>query len=271
MTRWPARSSPTARRAWAMQRGRTESLAASPGQRVRSSSPFETTRSRWRSRWRRTSKTRGSTGTACPPRRSSKRSWSTSQSANARTMGPRVPRRPASGSRPQEILKSPSGPGAGWSACWGCPSKETHWRSPMQPQADAPYVPAPPPPPRPLEWRRSLALVRALIADPDQTDLVYELFDAMGGRGDEATFAALRREPHGARAPQRPALAPRGALRRRGARSAPRGLARARLPGLRRGAWLHARRAPRGERARPRPPQRAPRRGPALLLRARRT
>lgn len=72
----------------------------------------------------------------------------------------------------------------------------------MQPQAatrrpiretsvvpDAPYVPAPPPPPRPLEWRRSLALVRALIADPDQTDLVYELFDAMGGRGDEATFA----------------------------------------------------------------------------------
>jgi len=57
------------------------------------------------------------------------------------------------------------------------------------PGGDAPYVPAPPPPPRPLEWRRARALVRALIAEPDRTELVFELFDAMGGQGDEATFA----------------------------------------------------------------------------------
>ncbi len=55
--------------------------------------------------------------------------------------------------------------------------------------AERPYVPVPPPPPRPLEWRRSLAIVRALVADPDRTELVFELFDAMGGQGDEATFA----------------------------------------------------------------------------------
>ena len=50
---------------------------------------------------------------------------------------------------------------------------------------------APPPPPRPLELRRALALVRSLTDDPEQTELVFELFDAIGGRGDEPYFQAF--------------------------------------------------------------------------------
>ena len=47
---------------------------------------------------------------------------------------------------------------------------------------------APPPPPRPLELRRALALVRSLMDEPEQTELVFELFDAIGGQGDEPYF-----------------------------------------------------------------------------------
>jgi ubiquinone biosynthesis protein COQ4 len=59
----------------------------------------------------------------------------------------------------------------------------------MPEAADAPYVSAPPPPARPVQRRRAFGLVRALVAEPKRTELVFELFDAMGGRGDEATFA----------------------------------------------------------------------------------
>ncbi len=57
---------------------------------------------------------------------------------------------------------------------------------------------APPPAPRPLEARRALRLVRALMDDPEQTDLVFELMDALGGRGDEPLFQALARSEAGA-------------------------------------------------------------------------
>jgi ubiquinone biosynthesis protein COQ4 len=50
---------------------------------------------------------------------------------------------------------------------------------------------APPPVPRPLRARRALQLVRAVIRAPEQTDLVFELFDALGGHGDEPLFQAF--------------------------------------------------------------------------------
>jgi ubiquinone biosynthesis protein COQ4 len=50
---------------------------------------------------------------------------------------------------------------------------------------------APPPPPRPLELRRALGLVRSLVDDPEQTEQVFELVDAIGGQGDEPYFQAF--------------------------------------------------------------------------------
>jgi ubiquinone biosynthesis protein COQ4 len=76
---------------------------------------------------------------------------------------------------------------------------------------------APPPAPRPLEARRALRLVRALMDDPEQTDLVFELMDAIGGAGDEPLFQAFARSEAGqALLAERPelvtALADRAAL-----------------------------------------------------------
>ena len=50
---------------------------------------------------------------------------------------------------------------------------------------------APPPAPRPFEARRSWHLVRALIADPARTELVFELIEAVGGAGDEPLFQSF--------------------------------------------------------------------------------
>jgi ubiquinone biosynthesis protein COQ4 len=52
---------------------------------------------------------------------------------------------------------------------------------------------APPLPARPIQWRRAKRLIQELLANPNETDKVFELIDAMGGRGDERTverFAA---------------------------------------------------------------------------------
>jgi ubiquinone biosynthesis protein COQ4 len=78
---------------------------------------------------------------------------------------------------------------------------------------------APPPPPRPLDWRRARRLVRALMDDPERTELVFELMDALGGRGDEPLFREFARSGEGRRLlAERPALvaalADREALRR---------------------------------------------------------
>lgn len=40
---------------------------------------------------------------------------------------------------------------------------------------------APAPPHQPIQWRRAWRLVRELVADPEQTEKVFELFDAIGG------------------------------------------------------------------------------------------
>ena len=55
------------------------------------------------------------------------------------------------------------------------------------------------PPARPIQWRRALAVLRALIADPERTEKVFELFDAIGGNGQEAAFEAFARSEAGRR------------------------------------------------------------------------
>jgi ubiquinone biosynthesis protein COQ4 len=56
---------------------------------------------------------------------------------------------------------------------------------------------APAPAPRPLDARRALRLVRALMDDPEQTQLVFELMDAVGGAGDEPLFQDFARSSEG--------------------------------------------------------------------------
>src|SRR5262245_39177702 len=58
---------------------------------------------------------------------------------------------------------------------------------------------APPPAARPLDWRRALRLVRALMDDPERTELVFELMEAVGGRGDEPLFQEFARSREGRR------------------------------------------------------------------------
>ncbi len=47
---------------------------------------------------------------------------------------------------------------------------------------------APPPPAHPFRSKRVLEILRTLDADPEQTDLALEIFDAVGGEGGERTF-----------------------------------------------------------------------------------
>lgn len=62
-----------------------------------------------------------------------------------------------------------------------------------------PFELAPPPPPRPIQWRRAGRLLRELIRAPEQTEKVFELFEAAGGRGDERTVQAFAAHPEGQR------------------------------------------------------------------------
>ena len=66
---------------------------------------------------------------------------------------------------------------------------------------------APPPAARPLDWRRARRLLRALLDDPERTELVFELMEALGGRGDEPLFQEFARSREGRRLlAERPSL-----------------------------------------------------------------
>lgn len=65
----------------------------------------------------------------------------------------------------------------------------------FSPELDLPL--APPPTPRPLQWRRVWQLLRTLGADAEQTDAVFELFEAVGGDGGERTFRRFYDTPEG--------------------------------------------------------------------------
>jgi ubiquinone biosynthesis protein COQ4 len=79
---------------------------------------------------------------------------------------------------------------------------------------DTTHVPAPR---RPREWRRALRALRGLLADPDDTILAFEIFDAVDRDVEERAFRRFGRDPVGrrllaARPSLAAALADRGAL-----------------------------------------------------------
>jgi len=57
---------------------------------------------------------------------------------------------------------------------------------------------APPPPPRKVEWGRARAALRRLIDDPERTEQVFELIDALAGNAGERLFQRFLREPDAA-------------------------------------------------------------------------
>ena len=71
---------------------------------------------------------------------------------------------------------------------------------------DALHLPAPPAE-RPVEWRRAVRALRALLADPDQTQKAFEVFLALDGGHSEWAFQRLLAQPYGPRlAAERPCL-----------------------------------------------------------------
>lgn len=79
-----------------------------------------------------------------------------------------------------------------------------------------PTSPARIPAPRPLQWRRAGGALRTLVRDPERTDQVFALIDALGGDGGERLFQRFRAHPEGrALLRQRPSLLDRLAERER--------------------------------------------------------
>jgi ubiquinone biosynthesis protein COQ4 len=64
---------------------------------------------------------------------------------------------------------------------------------------DAPLVLAPSQPARPIDWRAAWRILKELIADPERTEKVFELFDAAGGDGHERCFQRFAAHPDGQR------------------------------------------------------------------------
>ena len=64
------------------------------------------------------------------------------------------------------------------------------------------------PPPRPIEWRRAWRALRRLIADPERTDQVFELIQAVGGNASaDRVYQRCRSVPEGRRLlSERPSL-----------------------------------------------------------------
>jgi ubiquinone biosynthesis protein COQ4 len=58
------------------------------------------------------------------------------------------------------------------------------------------FVPLTPPPSRPADWRRARASLSAVLEDPERTDSVFELLEAVGGSGDARTVRRFLAEPH---------------------------------------------------------------------------
>lgn len=66
---------------------------------------------------------------------------------------------------------------------------------------------APASPPKRVQWRRTGQIVRALVADPERTALVFDLMDSVGGSGHERCFQRFAAHPEGRRLlEERPSL-----------------------------------------------------------------
>ena len=63
------------------------------------------------------------------------------------------------------------------------------------------------PPTQKMEWRRAWKAVRELIADPQRTDLAFEVIDALSGTSFDRSFERFRTHPDGRRLlAERPSL-----------------------------------------------------------------
>jgi ubiquinone biosynthesis protein COQ4 len=72
---------------------------------------------------------------------------------------------------------------------------------------DAPLAIAPPPPRRRVQWRRARTALGRLIEDPERTEQVFELIEALAGNSGERLFQRFLRDPEGPRLlRERPAL-----------------------------------------------------------------
>jgi len=58
---------------------------------------------------------------------------------------------------------------------------------------------APPPPRRRVEWSRAWRALRTLVADPERTDQVFELINALSGNAGERLFQRFCADPGGRR------------------------------------------------------------------------
>ncbi len=66
---------------------------------------------------------------------------------------------------------------------------------------------APPPEPRKIDWRRAWRALRELTRDPERTDRVFELIQALGGDSGERNYQRFLGEPEGrALLDERPSL-----------------------------------------------------------------
>jgi ubiquinone biosynthesis protein COQ4 len=63
----------------------------------------------------------------------------------------------------------------------------------------APLAIAPAPPRRRVQWRRARTALGRLIADPERTEQVFELIDALAGSSGERLFQRFLRHPDGPR------------------------------------------------------------------------
>ncbi len=67
------------------------------------------------------------------------------------------------------------------------------------PFAEEPLSFLPPHPARRIDWRGAWRILKELIADPERTEKVFELFDAAGGNGHERCFQRFAADPAGQR------------------------------------------------------------------------
>jgi ubiquinone biosynthesis protein COQ4 len=56
-----------------------------------------------------------------------------------------------------------------------------------------------PPPARRVQWRRAATALRTLVRDPERTEQVFELIQALAGRSGERVYRRFRADPEGRR------------------------------------------------------------------------
>ncbi len=74
-----------------------------------------------------------------------------------------------------------------------------HWYDSLREDDDMDGLTIAPPQPMPIEWRRAWRAMRALLADPDRTELAFEAIAAVSARDYERLFQRFVAAPEGRR------------------------------------------------------------------------